>query len=146
MMLKVFVVFAVVALSLIALSESKKPVGCFNKNELMDDGEHFVTKYLHLSHGHMVQSLEDPNPRTVQSCSNFILQTSSAEYHNRSVSPWRYRIHHDEERYPSKIAVAECLCEGPEGRRQNLRGRKCGVSQADVVSYRGAEQKQRAES
>ncbi|XP_061078673.1 interleukin-17C [Conger conger] len=111
-MLKVCIVFAVVALFLTTLSESKKPVGCFNKDELMDHAEHFIMKYLHLSHGHMVQSLDDPNPRTALSCSNFILQTSSTEYHNRSVSPWRHRIDHDEERYPSKIAVAECLCEG----------------------------------
>ncbi|KAL4657091.1 interleukin-17C-like [Arapaima gigas] len=47
-----------------------------------------------------------------QSCSGFQLQASSAHHSNRSVSPWRYRIDRDEDRYPSVMAVAECLCEG----------------------------------
>ncbi|KAJ8416310.1 hypothetical protein AAFF_G00383320 [Aldrovandia affinis] len=91
-MLKVFRLFIVFSLCLAGSSAAaRKPVGCFNKNELTDRAEHFMMKYLHRSHDHMVQSLEDPNPRTVPSCSNFKLQTSSADYNNRSVSPWRYR-------------------------------------------------------
>ncbi|KAI1904562.1 hypothetical protein AGOR_G00006910 [Albula goreensis] len=111
-MLRVFMIFLFFALWCTCSSEAKKPVGCFSKKELVDHAEHFMAKYLHWSHNHMIQSLEDPNSRTEPSCSNFKLQTSSADYNNRSVSPWRYRIDHDEERFPSRIAVAECLCEG----------------------------------
>nr|XP_020029117.1 interleukin-17C [Castor canadensis] len=35
-----------------------------------------------------------------------------ADTHQRSISPWRYRIDTDENRYPQKLAVAECLCQG----------------------------------
>ncbi|XP_021076466.1 interleukin-17C [Mus pahari] len=35
-----------------------------------------------------------------------------ADTHERSISPWRYRIDTDENRYPQKLAVAECLCRG----------------------------------
>ncbi|XP_021112241.1 interleukin-17C [Heterocephalus glaber] len=35
-----------------------------------------------------------------------------ADTHERSISPWRYRIDVDEDRYPQKLAVAECLCRG----------------------------------
>nr|XP_021382640.1 interleukin-17C [Lonchura striata domestica] len=34
------------------------------------------------------------------------------EHHERSISPWRYRIDEDEDRYPRKLAFAECLCSG----------------------------------
>uniref|UniRef100_A0A8D0GQN4 Interleukin 17C n=1 Tax=Sphenodon punctatus TaxID=8508 RepID=A0A8D0GQN4_SPHPU len=43
------------------------------------------------------------------------LQLQSApqsEVHERSISPWRYRIDEDEDRYPRKLAFAECLCSG----------------------------------
>ncbi|XP_027701725.1 interleukin-17C [Vombatus ursinus] len=35
-----------------------------------------------------------------------------AEVHQRSLSPWKYRIDTDENRYPQKLAFAECLCKG----------------------------------
>ncbi|XP_012782030.2 interleukin-17C [Ochotona princeps] len=35
-----------------------------------------------------------------------------AETHQRSISPWRYRVDTDESRYPQKLAFAECLCRG----------------------------------
>uniref|UniRef100_A0A8C3Q9N9 Uncharacterized protein n=1 Tax=Geospiza parvula TaxID=87175 RepID=A0A8C3Q9N9_GEOPR len=35
-----------------------------------------------------------------------------SEPHERSISPWRYRIDEDENRYPRKLAFAECLCSG----------------------------------
>ncbi|XP_036604206.1 interleukin-17C [Trichosurus vulpecula] len=35
-----------------------------------------------------------------------------AEVHQRSLSPWKYRINSDENRYPQKLAFAECLCKG----------------------------------
>ncbi|XP_059848406.1 interleukin-17C-like isoform X1 [Hypanus sabinus] len=31
---------------------------------------------------------------------------------HRSISPWEYRIDYDENRYPSKLAFARCLCDG----------------------------------
>uniref|UniRef100_A0A8D2DZ31 Interleukin 17C n=1 Tax=Sciurus vulgaris TaxID=55149 RepID=A0A8D2DZ31_SCIVU len=36
----------------------------------------------------------------------------TADTHQRSISPWRYRIDTDENRYPRKLAFAECLCRG----------------------------------
>ncbi|XP_006860333.1 PREDICTED: interleukin-17C [Chrysochloris asiatica] len=39
-------------------------------------------------------------------------QVLEAEIHQRSISPWRYRIDTDENRYPKKLAFAECLCRG----------------------------------
>ncbi|XP_023084574.1 interleukin-17C [Piliocolobus tephrosceles] len=35
-----------------------------------------------------------------------------ADTHQRSISPWRYRVDTDEDRYPQKLAFAECLCRG----------------------------------
>ncbi|NXX12957.1 IL17C protein, partial [Podargus strigoides] len=35
-----------------------------------------------------------------------------SEPNERSISPWRYRIDEDEDRYPRKLAFAECLCSG----------------------------------
>ncbi|KYO43067.1 interleukin-17C [Alligator mississippiensis] len=35
-----------------------------------------------------------------------------SEANERSISPWRYRIDEDENRYPPKLAFAECLCNG----------------------------------
>ncbi|XP_051696190.2 interleukin-17C [Oryctolagus cuniculus] len=35
-----------------------------------------------------------------------------AETHQRSISPWTYRVDTDENRYPQKLAFAECLCRG----------------------------------
>ncbi|XP_006888919.1 PREDICTED: interleukin-17C [Elephantulus edwardii] len=39
-------------------------------------------------------------------------QVLAADIHQRSISPWRYRIDTDENRYPQKLAFAECLCRG----------------------------------
>ncbi|XP_020311619.1 interleukin-17C-like [Oncorhynchus tshawytscha] len=41
-----------------------------------------------------------------------VLRSQSVDYNNRSVSPWRYSIDSVEGRFPEKIVVAECLCEG----------------------------------
>ncbi|XP_030884814.1 interleukin-17C [Leptonychotes weddellii] len=35
-----------------------------------------------------------------------------ADIHQRSISPWRYRVDTDESRYPQKLAFAQCLCRG----------------------------------
>ncbi|XP_045845191.1 interleukin-17C [Meles meles] len=35
-----------------------------------------------------------------------------ADIHQRSISPWRYRVDTDESRYPQKLAFADCLCRG----------------------------------
>ncbi|XP_049478353.1 LOW QUALITY PROTEIN: interleukin-17C [Panthera uncia] len=35
-----------------------------------------------------------------------------AGIHQRSISPWRYRVDTDESRYPQKLAFAQCLCRG----------------------------------
>ncbi|XP_053257894.1 interleukin-17C [Podarcis raffonei] len=38
--------------------------------------------------------------------------TLNREIHERSISPWTYRIDEDEDRYPRKLSIAECLCKG----------------------------------
>ncbi|XP_028931634.1 interleukin-17C-like [Ornithorhynchus anatinus] len=40
------------------------------------------------------------------------LPPSPSSYNLRSTSPWTYRINVDEDRYPQKLAFAECLCSG----------------------------------
>ncbi|KAM7146905.1 interleukin-17C isoform 1-T2 [Macrochelys suwanniensis] len=51
--------------------------------------------------------------RQAEGCPALQLQaTVNSEPHERSLSPWRYRIDEDENRYPQKLAFAECLCSG----------------------------------
>uniref|UniRef100_A0A8C5PPC6 Interleukin 17C n=1 Tax=Leptobrachium leishanense TaxID=445787 RepID=A0A8C5PPC6_9ANUR len=50
----------------------------------------------------------------------------SDSVNNRSISPWIYEIDYDENRFPQKLAVARCLCEGC------IRAQSIGVSE-----YRG---------
>ncbi|MEE6500461.1 hypothetical protein FKM82_003790 [Ascaphus truei] len=38
--------------------------------------------------------------------------SDSVPLNERSISPWSYRIDIDENRYPQKLAFAECLCSG----------------------------------
>ncbi|XP_061450044.1 interleukin-17C [Rhineura floridana] len=46
-------------------------------------------------------------------CPNLKSQgTLNREVNERSISPWRFRIDEDEDRYPRKLAFAECLCKG----------------------------------
>ncbi|KAJ1083983.1 hypothetical protein NDU88_004138 [Pleurodeles waltl] len=51
---------------------------------------------------------------TDKKCPSFksISQDDFKHHNERSISPWRYRIHEDEDRYPQKLAFAECLCSG----------------------------------
>ncbi|XP_034974673.2 interleukin-17C [Zootoca vivipara] len=47
------------------------------------------------------------------SCPDLKVQgTLNREIHERSISPWTYRIDEDEDRYPRKLSIAECLCKG----------------------------------
>eukprot|EP00062_Callorhinchus_milii_P021752 gi/632978796/ref/XP_007906115.1/ PREDICTED: interleukin-17C [Callorhinchus milii] len=41
-----------------------------------------------------------------------LLQPGSSDPSHRSISPWTYRIDYDENRFPEKLAFAECLCKG----------------------------------
>uniref|UniRef100_A0A8C0GBA9 Interleukin 17C n=1 Tax=Chelonoidis abingdonii TaxID=106734 RepID=A0A8C0GBA9_CHEAB len=51
--------------------------------------------------------------RQVDGCPALQLQAIvNSEPNERSLSPWRYRIDEDENRYPQKLAFAECLCAG----------------------------------
>ncbi|XP_038610249.1 interleukin-17C [Tachyglossus aculeatus] len=46
-------------------------------------------------------------------CPTLELQSlHQAEPNERSISPWTYRIDEDSNRYPQKLAFAECLCTG----------------------------------
>ncbi|XP_048828890.1 interleukin-17C [Brienomyrus brachyistius] len=97
-------------LNLSKLIQPKKHKGCFTLDEMKHHAKKFLRKNLRLppeSFGHPQQ---DHLARDF--CSSFKLQPLSTSYSNRSISPWRYRMDHDEARYPSGIAFAECLCDG----------------------------------
>ncbi|KAG8437423.1 hypothetical protein GDO86_008211, partial [Hymenochirus boettgeri] len=46
------------------------------------------------------------------SCPNLQSSQENGPIHDRSISPWSYRIDIDESRYPQKLAFAQCLCSG----------------------------------
>ncbi|XP_066568617.1 interleukin-17C [Amia ocellicauda] len=45
-------------------------------------------------------------------CPDYNRIRPAEDYSSRSISPWRYRIDVDENRYPRKLAFAQCLCKG----------------------------------
>ncbi|NXQ46498.1 IL17C protein, partial [Catharus fuscescens] len=48
-----------------------------------------------------------------RSCPALALRSElHSQLQERSISPWRYRIDEDENRYPRRLAFAECLCSG----------------------------------
>nr|XP_033799248.1 interleukin-17C [Geotrypetes seraphini] len=102
---------------------------CFSQEELQggsrDILQHFVGKNLRwdrYSSVTLVKHLEALQKESRQrrqkrhqgqGCPNLQIQPSSrSDYNERSISPWRYRIDVDENRYPQKLAFAECLCSG----------------------------------
>uniref|UniRef100_F6UBT5 Interleukin 17C n=1 Tax=Monodelphis domestica TaxID=13616 RepID=F6UBT5_MONDO len=65
----------------------------------------------------LVPSLEAGRPAGGQrhqepQCPILQFEDTHEEVQQRSLSPWRYRIDMDENRYPQKLAFAECLCKG----------------------------------
>ncbi|XP_072322878.1 interleukin-17C [Scyliorhinus torazame] len=61
----------------------------------------------------LVKQLEQQKEQQHQGCPNLQQYSSlSTDYSHRSISPWQYRIDHDENRYPPKLAFAHCLCDG----------------------------------
>ncbi|GLD55727.1 interleukin-17C-like protein [Lates japonicus] len=49
------------------------------------------------------------------------------EVNMRSLSPWKYSLDRDDDRFPREIAVAKCLCEG------------CIINQKEDMSYNSKE-------
>uniref|UniRef100_A0A8B9ICC8 Interleukin 17C n=2 Tax=Anser TaxID=8842 RepID=A0A8B9ICC8_9AVES len=103
-------------------------VHCYSAGELQD-GEapaHFVSRSLRWDHYVPVQlvpqleRLQDEARRRrrrrhhrERACPALQLRAGlRSEPNERSISPWRYRIDEDENRYPRKLAFAECLCDG----------------------------------
>lgn len=95
---------------------------CFSQEQLQA-GElptHFVSRHMDWDRHAPVQLVrllehegDQRRKRQVQGCPNLQLQTAlHSEPHERSLSPWKYRIDEDENRYPQKLAFAECLCSG----------------------------------
>ncbi|XP_053550938.1 interleukin-17C [Bombina bombina] len=101
---------------------------CISKEDLEQIGESvlqpFIGKNMHWEQNpavYLVPQLEDIQERRrrrrrepEKGCPN--LRTSEASgtapLHERSISPWSYRINYDENRYPQKLAYATCLCNG----------------------------------
>ncbi|XP_029464496.1 interleukin-17C [Rhinatrema bivittatum] len=101
---------------------------CFSPEELQEGSgdvlQHFVGRNLRwdkFSSVTLVEHLEAAQRERgrrqrrhqEQGCPNLQLPSGSrAELSQRSISPWRYRIDVDEDRYPQKLAFAQCLCSG----------------------------------
>ncbi|XP_078399127.1 interleukin-17C [Cetorhinus maximus] len=61
----------------------------------------------------LVKELELQKHKWEKGCPNLQQYSShNSDFSHRSISPWEYRIDYDENRYPSKLAFAHCLCEG----------------------------------
>ncbi|XP_067158922.1 interleukin-17C [Apteryx mantelli] len=101
-------------------------VHCYSAGELQD-GEapaHLVSRSLRWDHYvpvQLVPQLERLQQETQRrrrrhherTCPALQLHVGlRSEPNERSISPWRYRIDEDENRYPRKLAFAECLCQG----------------------------------
>ncbi|KAM6430057.1 interleukin-17C isoform 1-T1 [Liasis olivaceus] len=113
-----------VALMCLAWADARRP-GCFSTEELQD-GEmpvqfrSWTSSWKRHDSVQLVPFLENEqnsqsHPRRHHShgCPNLKLQdVQNGEVHERSISPWEYHIDKDEDRYPSKLAFAKCLCKG----------------------------------
>ncbi|XP_048825459.1 interleukin-17C-like [Brienomyrus brachyistius] len=114
MLYKIMRVLFCVALCLgLTFSSKGSRKGCFNKAELEMHGKPFLRKHL-LRSGfkiHVPDGVQKRDHET-HTCENFKLKPSSLDLKNRALSPWKYRIDVDDNRYPARIAMAECLCEG----------------------------------
>ncbi|KAJ6657130.1 hypothetical protein lerEdw1_002719 [Lerista edwardsae] len=98
---------------------------CFRPEEVPEGGvpAQFLSRTARLG-GHtslqLVPSLEEDQPARGRQrrhhehrCPRLQSQsTLSSEVHERSISPWTYRIDEDKDRFPEKLAFAECLCKG----------------------------------
>ncbi|NXG37262.1 IL17C protein, partial [Dromaius novaehollandiae] len=97
---------------------------CYSAGELQP-GEapaHLLSRSLRWDHYVPVQlvpqleRLQEPRRRRrhpERACPALQLRAGlRSEPNERSISPWRYRIDEDENRYPRKLAFAECLCRG----------------------------------
>ncbi|XP_060694299.1 interleukin-17C-like [Hemiscyllium ocellatum] len=61
----------------------------------------------------LVKELEQQKPQGKKGCPDLRqYSTHSRDISHRSISPWAYRIDYDENRYPPKLALADCLCDG----------------------------------
>ncbi|NWV85301.1 IL17C protein, partial [Dasyornis broadbenti] len=100
-------------------------VRCYSGAELGDEAPaHFLARSLRWDRHVPVQlvpqleRLEAGGARRLRrhrphACPTLSLRAGlRSEPHERSISPWRYRIDEDENRYPRKLAFAECLCSG----------------------------------
>ncbi|NWV59220.1 IL17C protein, partial [Malurus elegans] len=97
-------------------------VRCYSGAELGDEAPaQFLARSLRwdrLVPVHLVPQLERLEARRLRrlrphGCPALSLRTGlRSEPHERSISPWTYRIDEDENRYPRKLAFAECLCSG----------------------------------
>ncbi|MBN3316590.1 IL17C protein, partial [Atractosteus spatula] len=87
----------------------------------------------------MVRELERNPGKTHEDCPNYRVKRPIGDHSRRSISPWRYRIHVDENRFPKKLAYAECLCSGcidPKDGTENLSMNSVPVEQTMMVLKR----------
>ncbi|NWR80038.1 IL17C protein, partial [Centropus unirufus] len=98
---------------------------CYSPNELQDGEspahllgrslrwDHYVPVQLVPQLEHLQASHHRPRRHRERACPALQLRAGlHVEANERSISPWRYRIDEDENRYPRKLAFAECLCSG----------------------------------
>nr|DBA16733.1 TPA: hypothetical protein GDO54_002275 [Pyxicephalus adspersus] len=98
---------------------------CFSEQELAESSEkvvqHFVghrMDWKYYSSVQLVTEMENIEKRRKRrkrtpnsSCPNYETISQGNDTNERSISPWRYRIDVNENRYPQKLAFAQCLCD-----------------------------------
>ncbi|CAN2390006.1 interleukin-17C, partial [Pristimantis euphronides] len=114
---------------------------CFSKEELENSPSkvvsHFVGSKMHwnrYSAVELVTKLEETERRRKRrkrapevTCPQFTTLQRGEGMNERSISPWNYRIDTDENRYPQKLAFAQCLC-------NHCIGYKSGKEEANLNS------------
>ncbi|XP_077309502.1 interleukin-17C [Lithobates pipiens] len=96
---------------------------CFSDQELAESSVRVVNRFVgnrmhwnKYSAVKLVEHLENPertrrrkrNPEV--DCPNYNNISKGHNISERSISPWTYRIDVDEDRFPQKLAFAQCLC------------------------------------
>ncbi|XP_078525730.1 interleukin-17C [Lissotriton helveticus] len=108
--------------------QEQSPPQCFTKEQLSEMPDNWMQRFsgsplkwdsynavTMVSHLEKIQGdMKRHRRNTGKKCPSFkfISQEDPKGHSERSLSPWRYRINEDENRYPKKLAFAECLCHG----------------------------------
>uniref|UniRef100_A0AAQ6IFC3 Interleukin 17c n=1 Tax=Anabas testudineus TaxID=64144 RepID=A0AAQ6IFC3_ANATE len=96
--------------SLLILSDhtsSAKKVSCISEDKLTKRTGGFLRKYWNKT---SLSKILDA-PQDAGTCEQAAMEMNGA-VSSRALSPWRFHLDRDENRFPIEISFAECLCEG----------------------------------